>query len=140
VLSLLQIKGRLMTIALWCVLVAGILPYICAGIAKSGFKDFDNRNPRQWLASQTGFRARANAAQQNSFEAFPFFAVAVLVASLKGVTSGWVDGLAIIFIFARFGFIACYLVDKAGLRSIFWICGIFCVITLFVMSALSSVA
>lgn len=129
-----------MTIALWCVLVAGILPYICAGIAKSGFKDFDNRNPRQWLASQTGFRARANAAQQNSFEAFPFFAVAVLVASLKGVTSGWVDGLAIIFIFARFGFIACYLVDKAGLRSIFWICGIFCVITLFVMSALSSVA
>ena len=129
-----------MTIALWCVLVAGILPYICAGIAKSGFKDFDNRNPRQWLASQTGFRARANAAQQNSFEAFPFFAVAVLVASLKGVTLGWIDGLALIFIFARFGFIACYLVDKAGLRSIFWICGIFCVITLFVMSALSSVA
>lgn len=129
-----------MTIALWCVLVAGILPYICAGIAKSGFKDFDNRNPRQWLSSQTGFRARANAAQQNSFEAFPFFAVAVLVASLKGVTLGWIDGLALIFIFARFGFIACYLVDKAGLRSIFWICGIFCVIALFVMSALSSVA
>jgi hypothetical protein len=129
-----------MTIALWCVFVSGILPYICAGIAKSGFKDFDNRNPRLWLASQTGFRARANAAQQNSFEAFPFFAVAVLVASLKGVTLGWIDGLALIFIFARFGFIACYLVDKAGLRSIFWICGIVCVVTLFVMSALSSVA
>jgi uncharacterized MAPEG superfamily protein len=140
VLSLLQIKGRLMTIALWCVFVAGILPYICAGIAKSGFKDFDNRNPRQWLASQTGFRARANAAQQNSFEAFPFFGVAVLVASFKGVNLGWIDGLALVFIFARFGFIACYLLDKAGLRSLFWICGIVCIIALFVMSGLSYVA
>jgi uncharacterized MAPEG superfamily protein len=129
-----------MTIAFWCVFLAGILPYICAGVAKWGFHHFDNHNPRQWLASQTGYRARANAAQQNSFEAFPFFAVAVIVASLKGVTLGTVDVLAVIFILARLGFIASYLMDKASLRSVFWIVAIFCVISLFILSGIATLS
>jgi uncharacterized MAPEG superfamily protein len=45
-----------MTIAYACVLLMGLFPYVAAGIAKKGFKDFDNRMPRQWLAQQTGFR------------------------------------------------------------------------------------
>jgi len=40
-------------------LIAGVLPVACAGIAKLGFKEYDNNNPRAWLAKQTGFRARA---------------------------------------------------------------------------------
>ena len=43
-----------MTIALWCVLVAGLLPYVATVIAKAG-TDFDNRDPRVWLARQQGF-------------------------------------------------------------------------------------
>lgn len=58
-------------------LIAGVLPVACAGIAKLGFKEYDNHNPRAWLAKQTGFRARSNAAQSNNFEAFPFFAAGV---------------------------------------------------------------
>ena len=57
-----------MTIAYACILLMGLLPYVAAGIAKKGFDDYDNAMPRQWLAKQTGFRARANAAQANLFE------------------------------------------------------------------------
>ena len=127
-----------MTIAFWCIFIAGVLPYICAGTAKWGFQDFDNHNPRQWLALQTGFRARANAAQHNSFEAFPFFAVAVIVASILGVDLGIIDVIAIIFILARIGFIACYLMDKATLRTVFWTVGIFSIFALFILSGITT--
>ena len=80
-----------MNIAFLCVLVVGVLPIVCAGIAKWGFHGFDNHNPREWLASQTGFRARANAAQSNSFEAFPFFAVGVVLATLAHADSVRID-------------------------------------------------
>jgi uncharacterized MAPEG superfamily protein len=73
------------TIAYWCVLVAALLPMVCAGIAKSGMAStprreggYDNNNPRAWLARQTDWRARANAAQANTFEALPFFFAAVI--------------------------------------------------------------
>ena len=55
------------TISFGCVLVMALLPVVCAGLAKSGMmgkprKDggYDNDNPRQWLSSQTDWRARAN--------------------------------------------------------------------------------
>jgi uncharacterized MAPEG superfamily protein len=123
-----------MKFSLWCIFIAGILPYISAGIAKSGFKDFDNNNPRAWLAQQTGFRARANAAQQNSFEAFPFFAVVVLIAYLLQAPANWVNLLAGLFVAARMGFIYCYVTDKASIRSICWTVGVICVIGIFVLS------
>ena len=73
--------------AYWCVLIAALLPIACAGLAKWGMigkprreGGFDNNNPRAWLARQTDWRARANAAQANSFEALPFFIGAVIIA------------------------------------------------------------
>ena len=64
-----------------------VLPIVCAGIAKYGMfskshRDggYDNNNPRAWLAKQTDWRARANAAQTNTFEALPFFFAAVIIA------------------------------------------------------------
>ena len=53
-----------MTIAFWCVLVAGFLPYFGTLTAKIGGERFDNSNPRDWLDAQSGFRKRANAAQK----------------------------------------------------------------------------
>ena len=125
-----------MKFSLWCILIAGILPYVSAGIAKSGFKDFDNNNPRAWLAQQTGYRARANAAQQNSFEAFPFFAVVVLIAYILQAPANWVNLLAGLFVAARIGFIYCYVTDKASLRSICWTIGVICVLGIFVLSVI----
>lgn len=113
------------------VLLAGVMPVVCAGIAKAGFKQFDNHNPRAWLAKQTGFRARANAAQANSLEAFPFFAAGVVLAVVSGVDSARIDLLSIGFLLARIAYIACYLADKATWRSIVWAIGFFCVLALF---------
>jgi uncharacterized MAPEG superfamily protein len=114
-----------------CVLIAGLLPYVCAMVAKWGFKKFDNHNPREWLAQQTGFRARANAAQANSFESFPLFAAGVIIATLAQVDAARIDLYAFVFVAARAGFIACYVTDKASLRSLCWLVGLLSVVGLF---------
>src|SRR6266566_4116992 len=120
-----------MTIALWCVLIAGLLPYAAIGIAKIGGKGYDNANPRAWLARTEGFRARAHAAHLNTFEAFPLFAVAVLVAYMLHAPQNKVDMLAMVFIAARIGYIALYLANRPTLRSAFWIVGTICVVSMF---------
>lgn len=116
------------------VLVAGLMPMLYAGIAKSGAKGYDNHDPRAWLAQQSGFRARANAAQANCFEAFPFFAVGVVLALLTGVEPWLVDMLAVLFVAVRAAYVACYLADKALFRSIFWFVGYVGVIVLYVLA------
>jgi uncharacterized MAPEG superfamily protein len=114
-----------------CVLIAGLLPYVCTLAAKWGFQRFDNHNPRQWLSQQTGFRARANAAQANSFEAFPFFAAGIIIATLAQVNAARIDLYAMVFVVARVGFIVCYLSDRATLRSLCWLVGLLTVVGLF---------
>ena len=120
-----------MTTAYWCVLAAGLLPYVATISAKAGAR-FDNRMPRAWLAAQTGWRARANAAQQNSFEAFPLFAVAVLVAHQTGAAQARVDLLAEVFVAARVAYVVTYVADFALLRSIVWFAGIASAVAIFV--------
>jgi len=120
-----------MTIAYWCVLFMGVLPYVAAGIAKKGFKDFDNGMPRQWLANQTGFRARANAAQANLFESLPLFFAAVIIASIANAPQNRIDLLSIGFVLARITFLICYLTNWATTRSIVWSVGLICVVAIF---------
>ena len=124
-----------MTIALWCVLAAALLPYLAATIAKAGGERYDNRDPRAWLERQDGFRARANNAQANSFEAFPFFAAAVFVAQLLQAPQERVDALALIFVAARVGYLLCYLADWHLARSLAWLAGWLACIFLFVSGA-----
>lgn len=123
-----------MTMAVLAVLVAGVLPLVCAGIAKAGWKGYDNRDPRAWLANQTGFRARANAAQANCFEAFPFFAAGVVFASLAQADASLINTLALVFVASRVAYIACYLADKASARSLVWAIGYGAVIWLYVLA------
>ncbi len=120
-----------MTIAYWCMLFMGLFPYVAAGIAKKGFEGYDNGMPRHWLAKQTGFRARANAAQANIFESLPFFFAAVIIASLANVPQERIDLLAIGFVFARIAYVVCYVADWPTARSIVWLAGIVCVVTIF---------
>ena len=120
-----------MTIAYFCVLVMGLLPIVAAGIAKKGFDNYDNAQPREWLAKQTGFRARANAAQANLFESLPFFFAAVIIASVSQVPQARIDVLAMGFVLARIAYLACYVADWPATRSIVWLIGIICVVTLF---------
>ena len=127
-----------MTIAETCILVACFLPIACAGVAKfKGFgkprRDggFDNHNPRRWLSSLNGWQARANAAQQNSFEALPIFIAGVLVAERMQASQPLIDGLAIAFLAARVAYIGAYLADRANLRSALWVLGLACCVAMF---------
>jgi len=120
-----------MNLAIASVLVAGLMPIVCAGIAKAGKKSYDNHNPREWLAQQTGYRARANAAQANCFEAFPFFAAGVLFAMHSQVDAARIDLYASVFVIARVAYIVCYLKDLDKLRSLAWLFGILSIIGLF---------
>jgi len=124
-----------MTTAYWCVLAAALMPYVAVSIAKSGGERFDNSNPRLWLEKQQGFRARANAAQANSFEAFPFFAAAVIVAHLAQAPQDRIDALAVMFVLARAAFIDFYVADWHWARSIVWTIGVVATITIFVSGA-----
>jgi len=124
-----------MTTAYWCVLAAALMPYVAVSIAKSGGERFDNSNPRLWLDKQQGFRARANAAQANSFEAFPFFAAAVIVAHLAQAPQDRIDALAVMFVLARAAFIVFYVADWHWARSIVWTIGVVATITIFVSGA-----
>lgn len=115
------------TVAYWCVLIAALLPIVCAAIAKSGMfgkprreGGFDNDNPRAWLARQTDWRARANAAQANSFEALPLFIGAVVIAHQLGAYQTRLDVLAFIYIVLRMMFIMMYVAGLSTMRSIFW--------------------
>ena len=120
-----------MTIAYACLLFMGIFPYVAAGIAKKGFENYDNSMPRQWLAKQTGFRARANAAQANLFESLPLFFAAVIIASIYNVPQTRIDLLALGFVAARIAFLICYLANWPTTRSIVWLIGLICVIAIF---------
>lgn len=115
------------TVAYWCVFVAAVLPIVCAGIAKWGMfrtprRDggFDNANPRAWLARQTDWRARANAAQANSFEALPFFMGAVIIAQQLGAHQARLDVLAFLYIVLRLLFVMMYVAGLPAARSLVW--------------------
>ena len=116
------------TVAYGCVLVAALLPIICAGIAKSGMfrvspqkGGYDNNNPRAWLVRQTDWRARANAAQANTFESLPFFFAAVIIAHQLQAAQALLDILAFVFVMLRLAYIVMYVADMAKIRSAVWV-------------------
>ena len=126
-----------MTIAFWCVLIAGCLPLVAVGIAKWD-KRYDNNAPRDWLARQEGAKKRAYASHLNSFEAFPFFAAAVIVATIAKAPASLVDGIAVLFIAARIIYIWCYITDKASLRSLVWMVGFGATVALFIVAGVAT--
>jgi uncharacterized MAPEG superfamily protein len=122
------------TVAFWCVLAAGLMPYLLTGIAKASGRRYDNRDPRRWQAALTGLPQRAHAAHLNSFEAFPLFAAAVLVAHVAGAEATRIDQLALAFVALRIGYAICYLADFAILRSLVWTAALACCVALFVLA------
>ncbi len=115
-------------------LIAGLLPIVCAGIAKWRARDFDNSQPRVWMAEQDDWRARANAAQQNSFEAFPLFAGGVLLALVTGTDHDQIAQTCWVFIAARILYIYCYVSNQSTLRTIVWLVGFIAAIRLYLIA------
>jgi len=111
-----------MAIALWCILAAAVLPILSVFPAKLS-KDFDNSRPRDPGYWRDGFRSRAQAAQANGFEAFPLFAVSVIIGIGQGGSAYWIDQLAVLFILLRLIFVFCYWTDRPTPRSLAWTAG-----------------
>jgi uncharacterized MAPEG superfamily protein len=116
------------TVAYWILLFAAMLPIACAGIAKWGMfnkprKDggFDNHSPREWLLRQQGWRARANGAQANTFEALPFFFAAVIIAHQLGAGQTVLDLMCLMWLLLRIFYVITYVGDMATARTALWV-------------------
>ncbi|MGH8212660.1 MAG: MAPEG family protein [Rhodanobacteraceae bacterium] len=134
-----------MTIALWCVLLAILQPYICFGIAVNrsrlrGKKMRDNRSPRDFPNRLEGLPKRAWNAQLNAFESLPGFAAAVIIAELVHAHQVRIDMLALLWVAARLAYVIFYLGDKSTLRSSAQFVSMACVLGLFVVAALGQSA
>ncbi|MBC5766595.1 MAPEG family protein [Ramlibacter albus] len=115
------------TVAYWCVLLAALMPFVCTWIAKwplvgkrRSEGGYDNADPRGWLAKQTGWKARANAAQANCFEALPFFIGAVIIAHQLGAPQTLLDILALLFVVLRIIYVVMYVAGLPTVRSGIW--------------------
>jgi uncharacterized MAPEG superfamily protein len=112
-----------MNIAFICILIMGLMPFIFVAIAKFGSKQFGataNHNPREFIAKLEGWPKRAAWAQINSFEAFPLFAIAVLIAIYKHAPQATIDKTCLIIVGLRIIYGILYIADKASLRSLVW--------------------
>lgn len=120
---------------IYIILIACLLPYSFTIIAKwsAGFKNKDNENPRAFLNQATGLAARANAAQQNSFEGLPLFIAAILIAEYMVIPQFIVMTFGIAYLVLRVLYGLCYLANWATLRSIIWLLSLLCPITLLLL-------
>lgn len=120
---------------IYLILIACILPYVFTIIAKvaGGFTLADNQNPREFLAKTTGFAARANAVQQNSFESLPLFIAAILIAEYMVIPQHLIMMLGIAYIVLRIIYGICYLANISTLRSIIWFLSMACPVLLLLM-------
>jgi len=118
------------TVALYCVFIAAILPYVVVQYAKfsSEYLKEGNRAPRQYGEGLSGPKQRAYWAHQNGFEAFPSFAAVVIIAHVVGRAGAAIDALAVAFIIARVVYSLFYIFDWPTLRSAAWFLGVSCVL------------
>lgn len=126
-----------MAIAYWCILVAALLPYVWVAIAKTSAPNYNNKDPRNWVARQDSYRVRnANGAHLNAFEAFPAFAAGVLMAQFAGVDAHHVALLSLAFVGLRVLHGIFYIFGVHVLRSLAWLGGFVCVLALMAQAAL----
>ena len=121
-----------MTIADLCLLAAVILTIASIAPAKlNGARTYDNAYPRDPRFYTAGLRARSQGAHLNGYEAFPFFAAAVILAEMRAVPQGTVNALAVAFIVARICYVLLYLTDRPRWRSVVWSVGLACNLAIF---------
>ncbi|KAA8732147.1 MAPEG family protein [Acinetobacter qingfengensis] len=121
-----------LNIIILIILAACLLPYIFAFIARlrSGYKRHLHGSPREYLATQTGLVARANAVQQNSFEGLPLFIAAMLMADYLVVPDYFSIMLGSVYILLRILYGISYLCNAHLIRSILWVLATLCPIIL----------
>ncbi|MDM0045670.1 MAPEG family protein [Variovorax dokdonensis] len=110
-----------LTTAYWCVIVAGVLPYLTTFVAKAGsYGPRDNQAPREWSTRQSGWRSRLMAAAANGFETLPMFMAAVIIAHQLGYSQSTLDLYAMAYVALRVVYVAIYGAGAATVRSLVW--------------------
>jgi uncharacterized MAPEG superfamily protein len=129
-----------MSLPFWCVFISALLIFLAkAPVARAMQQEsgaYDNHHPRSQQARLTGFGARALAAHLNSFEAFPLFAVGVLMAHATQTHGVLVDVLAVTFVVSRVLYLLFYWADMHWQRSLVWVAGLLCSLLLMLTPAL----
>ena len=126
-----------MTVAEWCVFGALMLCLLTiAPINWTGFRRFDNSKPRDPAFYDDPLGSRALGAHQNGIEAFPFFAVAVLLAEFRDSPQHLIDELAVLFLIVRIAYVFTYLGNRPMLRSMLWSIGFAINMAIFFMPAI----
>jgi len=126
-----------MTIAEWCIFGSLILYLLTIAPFKAvGFRRFDNSKPRDPAFFEDPLRARALGAHLNGIEAFPFFAVAVLLAEFRAGPQHLIDELAVLFLIVRIAYVFTYLGNRPTLRTILWSIGFAINLGIFFMPAI----
>jgi uncharacterized MAPEG superfamily protein len=123
-----------MTIAEWCIFGALALYLLTIVPVKwIGHRRYDNAKPRDSAFYDDPLRARALGAHQNGIEAFPFFAVAVLLAEFRLSPQNLINELAVLFLIVRIAYVLTYLGNRPRLRSILWNIGFAINVAIFFM-------
>ena len=124
-----------MTFAYACIVVALIIPIVLAGMAKKGSViPVNNNDPRDHIRHLKARAKYAYGAEQNCYESFPPFAIAVVVAHLMGGVQLTIDILAGLYIVSRLMYVVFYLQGKGTLRSLTFMIGLIATISLFFIS------
>jgi uncharacterized MAPEG superfamily protein len=125
-----------MTVAEWCVFGTLMLSLLTiASVKWIGFRRFDNSRPRDPAFYEDPLAARALGAHLNGIEAFPFFAVAVLLAEFRTGPQRLINELAVLFLIVRIAYVFTYLGNRPTLRSILWTIGFAINLAIFFMPA-----
>ena len=126
-------------ILLYCIVAAAVLiylPFLVVGYERVKV-GYDLSAPRAMFEKLPPYAQRATWAHQNSFEAFPLFTAAVLMAYITGQDSSIAVGAAIAFIIARLLYSVFYIFNIPLARSLMFAIGSTCSAILFILSLLS---
>ena len=89
-----------------------------------------------FLPALAAKRHAPTRAQQNSYEIFPPFAAAVIIAHATGnAAQATINLWALLFVASRLAFIYCYISDRPMLRSAVFGVNLLCIVALFVAAA-----
>src|SRR5260221_13056642 len=126
-----------MTVAEFCIFgVVALYLLTIVPVKWIGYRKYDNARPRDPAFYDDAIRARALGAHLNGIEAFPFFAVAVLLAEFRLGPLRLIDELAVLFLIVRIAYCFTYLGNRPTLRSILWSLGFAINIAIFFMPAI----
>jgi uncharacterized MAPEG superfamily protein len=124
-------------LTVWLLLAVCLLPLALAALAKwgGGFKPADNAHPRQFLAGLSGWPARAQAAQLNSYEGLPLLVGAVVMAQTLAVRQLVINEFLLLYLLLRLAYTGAYLANWPAVRSVLWLLGTLCPVVLLVLAA-----